>query len=377
MVTHPGDPNIMLAGPPQASNFRGRVRYCLFRTVFAAALSALACIFELGIRAAETNEVITRIHGVEEQIAYLDAKFSRQLNELLWRKRLADVALIEKVRFTGPPPKGTNNLPSPAGSNDVIVSAMTFVPKMKSHRKLPLIVLAHGEIHGNVASDEDANVVRELVDQGYAVIAPDYRGSSGYGPDYWKLIDYGGLEIEDVHSARQWMLEHHRKIDPKRVGIVGWSHGGLIALLTVFQHPDDYRACYAGVPVSDLTERIRMKGKGYEELFSAPYHLGKTVAEAPQEYRRRSPAANAARLRTPLLVHSNTNDEDVNVKEVELLLNALKAQHKEFSYHIYTNAPGGHLFNRLDTQIALNSRREIWTFLSKYLKPGRRVPADQ
>src|SRR5262249_21375720 len=159
----------------------------------------------------------------------------------------------------------TNNLPSPPGSNEVVVSAMTFVPKARIRGKLPLIVLAHGEIHGNVASDEDANVVREMVEQGYAVIAPDYRGSSGYGADYWKLIDYGGLEIEDVHAARAWMLEQHREIDSKRVGMVGWSHGGLIALLTIFAHPDDYQVCYAGVPVSDLAERIRLKGTGYEE----------------------------------------------------------------------------------------------------------------
>ena len=147
----------------------------------------------------------------------------------------------------------------------------------------------------------------------------------------------------------------------------------MIALLTVFKHPNDYQVCYAGVPVSDLTERISMKGKGYEELFSAPYHLGKTVAEAPEEYRRRSPAANAAKLRTPLLIHTNTNDEDVNVKEVELLINALKAEHKDFSYRIYKDAPGGHLFNRLDTQTAQDSRREIWAFIAKYLKPQKRI----
>ena len=345
-----------------------------FRSGLATLFAALALAFAPAVSGAtETNEVTTRIHAAEEQIAHLDAKLSRQINELLWRERLGDIAAVEKVRFTGPPAKGTNNLPSPPGSNDVIVSAMTFMPKTKRTRKLPLVVLAHSEIHGNVASDEDANVVRELVEQGYAVIAPDYRGSSGYGPDYWKLIDYGGLEIEDVHAARQWMIGRHRDVDPKRVGLVGWSHGGMIALLTVFKHPNDYQVCYAGVPVSDLTERISMKGKGYEELFSAPYHLGKTVAEAPEEYRRRSPAANAAKLRTPLLIHTNTNDEDVNVKEVELLINALKAEHKDFSYRIYKDAPGGHLFNRLDTQTAQDSRREIWAFIAKYLKPQKRI----
>jgi dipeptidyl aminopeptidase/acylaminoacyl peptidase len=95
------------------------------------------------------------------------------------------------------------------------------------------------------------------------------------------------------------------------------------------------------------------------------------VAEAPEEYRRRSPAWNAAKLCTPLLIHANTNDEDVNVREVERLIRALQAAEKDFSYRIYTNAPGGHWFDRLDTSTARESRAEIWRFLGKHLQPGR------
>lgn len=324
--------------------------------------------------AAETNDLAPRLRSLEENLGHLDAKLARQMNELLWLQRLGDVALVDKVRFTGPPPRLTND-PSPApGSNEVIVSALTFLPRKQSRwRKLPLIVLVHGEIHGNVASDEESVVVRELVQQGYAVIAPDYRGSSGYGGDFWKQVDYGGLEIEDVHAARRWMLERYPRLDPRRVGIVGWSHGGLIALLTVFAHPEAYAACYAGVPVSDLEERIRTRGKDYEQLFAAPYHLGKTVAEAPEEYRRRSPAWNAEKLQTPLLIHANTNDEDVNIREIERLIDALRKAGKKFEHRIYTNAPGGHLFNRLDTPLALESRQETWNFLARYLHPPHKA----
>ena len=323
-------------------------------------------------RAAETNDLARRIQSVEENLAHLDAKLSRQMNQLLWLQRLHDRARIDIVRFTGPAPRSTNSPPPAAGSNNVVVSAFTFMPRERTHwRKLPLIILAHGEIHGNLVSDEELHVVEELLLQGYAVIAPDYRGSSGYGADFWKQIDYGGLEVEDVQAARQWMLDHHPEIDPNRVGIIGWSHGGLIALLSAFAHPEAYRACYAGVPVSDLEERIRIRGKGYEELFSAPYHLGKTLAEAPEEYRRRSPAGNAEKLRTPLLIHTNTNDDDVTAGEVQKLISALQAAHKDFQYKIYTNAPGGHMFNRIDTSIAIESRAEIWRFLATYLNPAR------
>jgi dipeptidyl aminopeptidase/acylaminoacyl peptidase len=315
---------------------------------------------------AETNS----LSGFQDTLGHLDAKLTRQANEVLWFQRLSDLAVVDKVRFTGPPPRSTNNVAPPAGSNDLIVSAFTFLPRRESRaRHLPLIVLAHGEIHGNVATDEDFHIVRELIQQGYAVIAPDYRGSSGYGADYWHQIDYGGLEIEDVHAARQFMVERYRQVDPRHVGIIGWSHGGAIALLTAFAHPEDYAACYAGAPVSDLEERIRIRGETYEQLFAAPYHLGKTVAEAPEEYRRRSPAWNAEKLRTALLLHANTNDEDVTIGEVEHLIRALRAAQKEFECQIYTNAPGGHYFNRLDTVAARNLRAEVWRFLAKHLHP--------
>jgi len=310
-----------------------------------------------------------RLKHLEESLNFVEQRLTKQISDLLWFQRLQDIAEVDKVRFTGPPPRVTNNPTGQGAGNEIIVTAYTFLPKKNvSAAKLPLLLLVHGGVHSDVKPDHDARVVRELIDQGYAVMAPDYRGSSGYGIEFWRTIDYGGLEIEDVHAARKFMLETHREIDPKRVGMVGWSHGGLIALLTVFAHPQDYQVCYAGVPVSDLEERIKIKGKGYEELFSAPYHIGKTLAEAPEEYRRRSATKNIDKLRTPLLIHANTNDEDVNVMEVEHLIDALKAAGKKFEYKIYEAAPGGHTFNRIDTQVAKQSRKEIYEFLARYLK---------
>jgi dipeptidyl aminopeptidase/acylaminoacyl peptidase len=319
-----------------------------------------------------TNDLPARLRNLEDSVGHLDAKLARQLNELSWFQRLGDVAAMDKVRFTGPPPHPFSKPAPLPGSNDLIVPALTFLPRKYARAQtVPLIVFVHGEIHGNVASDEDLHVVRELIEQGYAVIAPDYRGSSGYGGDLWRQIDYGGLEIEDVQAARAFMIERHREIDRRRVGIIGWSHGGMIALLTAFAHPADYQAIYAGVPVSDLADRVQRRGKDYEELFSAPYHLGKTVAEAPDEYRRRSPAFNADKLRAPLLLHANSNDEDVPLSEVQRLIAALRQANKNFELHVYTNAPGGHLFNRLDTPLALESRAEIWHFLAKHLRPPK------
>jgi dipeptidyl aminopeptidase/acylaminoacyl peptidase len=145
--------------------------------------------------------------------------------------------------------------------------------------------------------------------------------------------------------------------------------------MNIFDHPDDYAAAYAAVPVSDLVARMGYKSQGYRDLMAAPYHVGKTAEEDVAEYRRRSPSWQAHRYAgTPLLIHTTTNDEDVNVLEVERLIQALQAAGKEgFEYKIYEHAPGGHQFNRLDTPLARASRREAYRFLARYLRPASPV----
>jgi len=296
-------------------------------------------------------------------------QISKQIDDVQWYNKLGDVAIIDKVSFCGPPPVNTLAQSWQDKGNPVIVHAYTFIPKnIDESKKCPLMVYVHGGVHSNLGTGS-AHIIKELVEQGYIVVAPDYRGSTGYGETFYKLIDYGGLESEDTFAARNWAVETLPHVDPDRVGVMGWSHGGMHTLFNIFNHPDAYKAAYAGVPVSDLVARMAYKGPAYESLFSADYHIGKTAAQDPWEYRRRSPAWHAHKLETPLLIHTNTNDEDVNCLEVEHLIKALKAEGKQFEYKIYQNEPGGHSFNRLDNKLSHESRREIYQFLGRYLNP--------
>lgn len=327
------------------------------------------------VRAPATlDSIMERIRALEtvlEEQSFTAASLAKQIDDLLWYERVGDVCEIAKVSYTGPPPRNIPNPTAQGAGNPLIIRAYAFIPKgLDRSKKHPLIVLVHGGVHSNFGSG-GANVVRELVEQGYVIVAPDYRGSTGYGAGFYRQIDYGGLEIEDVHAGRNWALETYAFLDAQRVGIMGWSHGGLITLMSIFNHPQDYKVAYAGVPVSDLVARMGYKSQSYRDLFSAPYHLGKTAEENVNEYRRRSPSWNAEKLQTPVLIHTNTNDEDVNVLEVERLIQALKAAGKQdlFQYKIYQDAPGGHSFNRLDTKAARESRKEVYQFLARYLNP--------
>jgi dipeptidyl aminopeptidase/acylaminoacyl peptidase len=291
-----------------------------------------------------------------------------------WYSQLGPVADVDEIRYTSAPPHKPQNPTAPGAKNPLIIHALTFVPKnIDRTKKQPLIVFAHQGVHSDFGRDYEYTVVKELVRQGYSVIGPDYRGSTGYGGGFYNQIDYGGLEVDDVFNAREWMLENYDFLDPKRVGMIGWSHGGSIALMNILLHPGAYAVAYAGVPVTDLVLRMGYHDPSYQSIFSAPTHVGKTVQADIQEYLKRSPITYAEKLETPLLIHGNTNDEDVNVIEIQRFVAALKAAGKKFEFKIYENAPGGHEFGRLDTKLARDSRHDVYKFLAGYLKPEHPV----
>jgi dipeptidyl aminopeptidase/acylaminoacyl peptidase len=318
-------------------------------------------------------DLTERVRMLEENQRFADQGLAKGIDDLLWYQKLGDVAIIDKVRYASKPPHVIKNPTGQGANNPVVIPAYTFVSrKFASAKRLPLLIFVHDGIHGDF-STLYAHVVRELIDQGYMILAPEYRGSVGYGGAFYNQIDYGDYENDDVLAGKRWAVENMPQVDADRVGIIGWSHGGMISLMNIFDHPEDYKVAYAGVPVTDIIARLGYKPASYRTIFSAATHIGKDPSDNVAEYRRRSPVWNAQKLKTPLLIHTNTNDEDVNVLEVESLINALKAHEKKFEYKIYQDAPGGHSFNRLDTKLARESRDEIYKFLAKYLSPPAAV----
>jgi len=319
-----------------------------------------------------TDATGEKLKGLDESLNFIQHRLTKSISDLLWFQRLQEIAIVDKIRYVGPPPPPQNEVQRTITTNGVVIGAYTFLPRKPPRaRKLPLIVLLHTEVHGDFNPEDDLRVTRELIEQGYAIIAPDYRGSTGYGGDFWRLIDYGGRENDDVFLARQWMLEHYANLDPRRVGIMGWSHGGAIALMNIFEHPEAYAVAYAGMPVTDLVFRLKQKEAPYRELFSVPYHIGKTIDQDPDEYLRRSPIFYADKLRTPLLLHAVANDEDVSPAEVDRLAQAFRQKGKQFQYKVYGNIDPGHAFNKLDTAEARASRLEIYKFFAQFLTPAR------
>ena len=112
------------------------------------------------------------------------------------------MAVIDKVRLYGPPRWKEESDTAIGAGNPVKFYAYIFFPRdLDTTQKAPLLVFPHGGVHSDF-STYYVHIVRELLAQGYAVVAPEYRGSTGYGRTVYENIDYGGLEIEDNHACR-------------------------------------------------------------------------------------------------------------------------------------------------------------------------------
>jgi len=335
-------------------------------------------IVVLGIAAAAAGtaragdvDATTKLDRLEKTVADHEHRFdvlAKKIDDLLWYDRVGDVAVIDKVRIYGPPKWKEANPTGIGAGNPVKFYAYVFTPRADfGPGKLPLLILPHGGVHGDFTTYY-AHIVRELIAQGYIVVAPEYRGSTGYGKWFYELIDYGGREVGDCLAARDWAVANHPRVDPKRVGILGWSHGGLITLMSLFDHPDSYVCGFAGVPVSDLVLRMGYMTQDDRDFYEAKYFIGQSANQNLAEYKRRSPVWNVQKLKRPLRIHTNIHDEDVNYIEVEHLIQALKAAGKHFEYEV-ADVPGGHSFDRLDTPEAWSYRKKIYAFLARYLKP--------
>ena len=299
----------------------------------------------------------------------------RKVETLLLMERLNDIAHVDVVRLAGPAPayqKQTGTaFKDSLLDNPLKFYAYVFIPReVKQSKKYPLLVFPHGGVHSNFTSGS-VHILREMLAQGYIVVAPDYRGSTGYGRGFYENIDYGGLENEDVMAARDYMVESYGIVDPDRVGIIGWSHGGMITLMNILRYPDKFACGYAGVPVSDVGYRLSYQQPDYSKNFTVDYHIGATPEENPEEYARRSPVTYARQLVKPLRIVTCENDDDVSVTEVQRMIDSLSFHHREFDYKVFPKMPGAHAFERIDSMEACEIRFDTYAFLARYLNPPK------
>jgi dienelactone hydrolase len=269
------------------------------------------------------------------------------------------------------------------------IPAYMFSPLTKKASKHAALVWVHGGVH-SMWSLSMWPFVRDAVERGYVVITPNYRGSTGYGDEFYKKIDYGGKEVDDVLSSMDY-LKTVSYVDIDRVGMMGWSHGGFITGLNLFRDDHPFRAGAAMVPVTNLIFRLSDHGPGYQRSYAPEEGIQGLPFEKIEEYIKRSPVFHVENLKVPLLVHVATNDCDVFFRENQQFVYTLRALKPELSEtKIYINPPQGaggcgHTFNRRvnqssterdDTPEQIDSWNRTWTFFEWNLRPRSEFRTD-
>jgi dipeptidyl aminopeptidase/acylaminoacyl peptidase len=273
------------------------------------------------------------------------------------------------------------------------IPAYLFAPLTKrGARGHAAMVWVHGGVHGDW-NELMLPFVKEAVQRGYVIITPDYRGSTGHGAEHYNAIDYGGKELDDVLTAVDY-LHTLSYVDPDRIGIMGWSHGGFITAHLAMRKETPFKAAAAIVPVTNLVFRLSYKGPGYQRSYSTQSSIGGLPFEKPDEYIKRSPLYHVEDLDIPLLVHVATNDQDVNYVEDQQLvwkLRALKPELAETKIYVDPAPWGtsvGHAFSRrvdpetlerVDSPAQIDSWNRTWVFLEWWLRPyeDRSKPAPK
>jgi dipeptidyl aminopeptidase/acylaminoacyl peptidase len=261
---------------------------------------------------------------------------------------------------------------------DMDIPAYLFQPLVKrGPRGHAAMIWVHGGVHGSWGATMFP-FVQEAVERGYVVIAPDYRGSTGYGKDFHNAIDYGGYELDDVLTAVEY-LKRLPHVDQDRLGIMGWSHGGFITAHLLFRDRHPFKVGAAIVPVTNLIFRLSYKGPYYQRGFATQKRIAGLPFEKRDVYVERSPLYHVDKLKVPLLVHVATNDNDVNFVEAEQMINALRAKKPDLSEtRVYVDPPSGHSFSRRvnrqtlereDTPEQRDSWNRTWAFLEWSLRP--------
>ncbi len=243
------------------------------------------------------------------------------------------------------------------------IPAVLTLPSNRQAKDLPLILLPHG---GPQARDYEHWdwMAQFFAWKGYAVIQPNYRGSTGYGTKFTEagLGEWGLKMQDDLNDAITALADRHIA-DPKRVCIVGGSYGGYAAMRAAQRDGDKYRCAISYAGVSDLSAISR-----YDSRFLQGREYRADLKEKAPDFSLVSPLKHAHEFGTPILIMHGKLDLTVPVRQSREMAEQLKAEGKTYRY--VEQPLGDHHFSR--TEDRLQFLREAEAFLNQY-NPSCRV----
>ena len=278
---------------------------------------------------------------------YVYDKAKRTLNETMLVRPMLEQVPLANVRTV-----------SYKAADGAEVPAYLTLPPGSGGKNLPAIVMPHG---GPWSRDEWGFdwLAQFFANQGYAVLQPNFRGSTGYGDEWFAESGFKSwkLAIGDINAGARWLASSGIAA-PEKLAIVGWSYGGYAALQANVVEPSIYKAAIAIAPVTDLPQfqeekDVYVSGKWWRDMMGTGPHL-----------QEGSPARHVARIAAPVLLFHGDHDLNVHVNQARTMDRRLKEAGKASELVVY---PG------LDHQLEDGAARrdmlaKASTFLRTHLK---------
>tara|TARA_R110002072_G_scaffold58144_2_gene148709 strand:+ start:7363 stop:9354 length:1992 start_codon:yes stop_codon:yes gene_type:complete len=301
----------------------------------------------VGASADENRLLIAASSDTDPGMVYLYDQATRELSEIMpLREHLVDRTMGAMTPISFPAADGTQ------------IPGYLTLPPGSDGKGLPAIVLPHG---GPSARDEWGFdwLVQFFVARGYAVLQPNYRGSSGYGSAWFGRNGFQAWEtaIGDVNDAGRWLIAEGIA-DADRLAVVGWSYGGYAALQSQVLDPSLYQAVVAIAPVTDL-DQLRNDARPYTNSALVDAFIG----QGPH-VRAGSPARHASSFQAPVMLFHGTLDQNVAVGHSRMMADRLKDARKTVDYVEFDDLDHG----LTDSKARSDMLQQIDTFLNSHLE---------
>jgi len=229
----------------------------------------------------------------------------------------------------------------------------------------PALVWVHGGPGGQSRTGYFA-LIQYLVNQGYAVLAVNNRGSSGYGKTFYKMDDrnHGDKDLKDCIAGKGWLAQQPY-IDGERIGIIGGSYGGYMTMAAMTFAPDEFRVGVNIFGVTNWLRTLKSIPPYWESFRQALYQeMGDPYGEDSTRLYNISPLFHADQVKHPVMVLQGANDPRVLQVESDEIVEAVRKNNVPVEYVIFPDE--GHGFVKKENEI--RGYRQIGEFLDKYLK---------
>jgi dipeptidyl aminopeptidase/acylaminoacyl peptidase len=246
------------------------------------------------------------------------------------------------------------------------IPAIYYKPLTATRKnKVPALISVHGGPGGQ--SGVGYNPLSQyLVNHGYAVLAVNNRGSSGYGKSFFKMDDrnHGDKDLKDCIWGKKW-LQSLEYVDSTKIGIIGGSYGGFMTMAAMTFHPDEFKVGVNFFGVTNWLRTLKSTPAWWASFRDALFkEMGDPFSADSVRLYNISPLFHAGNIKHPIMVLQGANDPRVLKVESDEIVAAVKAKGVPVEYIIFPDE--GHGFVKKENEIKADS--QILDFLDKYLK---------